>query len=213
MDATSVIAAFSEEQVERLTGLTRGQLRYWSATGFFAPALADDAGLPFSRLYSFVDVVALRTIGALRNSYNVPLQQLRKVAEKLSHLSQDLWVKTKLYVLNRRVIFEEPGSGRPVEIVSGQYVMAIPLSLVISDTRREVEALRARDVSKVGRVEQTRFVAHNEPVVAGTRIPTAAIRRFNEAGFTKKQILSEYPDLKPTDVEAALQYEAKRSSA
>jgi DNA-binding transcriptional MerR regulator len=87
-DPRNVVAAFNEDQVERLTGLTKAQLRYWDGTGFFQPKHADeDRRQPFSRLYSFKDVVALRTLGVLRNEHKVPLQHLRKVADKLSHLA------------------------------------------------------------------------------------------------------------------------------
>jgi len=205
-----IIAAFSEEQVERLTGLTKTQLRYWDSTGFFAPKFAEeDRRQAYSRLYSFKDVVALRTISVLRNQHDVPLQHLRKVAEKLSHLKDDLWIKTKLYVLNRKVIFHEPGTNLPREIVSDQYVIGVLLKTIVSDTQKKVEKMHRRDPSKVGRVERSRFVNHNSWVVGGTRIPTAAIRRFKEAGYSNAQILREYPDLKPRDIAAAILHEEK----
>ena len=204
----SIIAAFSEEQVERLTGLSKTQLRYWDRTGFFAPKFADeDRRRAYSRLYSFKDIVALRTISVLRNKHDVPLQHLRRVAEKLSHLKDDLWIETKLYVLNRKVIFHEPGTNLPREVVSGQYVIGLLLKTMVSDTQKDVEKMHRRDTSKIGRVERSRFVRHNAWVVGGTRIPTAAIRRFKEAGYTNAQILTEYPDLKPRDIAAALLHE------
>ena len=76
----------SDEHVQKLTGLTKRQLRYWDETGFFKPSFVEEnPRLPFSRFYSFKDVVALRTLQLLRVQNNVPLQHLRKVAEKLSH--------------------------------------------------------------------------------------------------------------------------------
>ena len=82
-EITSVIAAFSEASVERLTGLTSAQLRYWDKTGFFAPTYADDdRRTPYSRIYSFKDVVGLRTLGLLRRQHNVSLQHLRQVAKE-----------------------------------------------------------------------------------------------------------------------------------
>lgn len=204
----NVIAAFSEASVERLTGLTSAQLRYWDKTGFFAPAYPDeDRRTPFSRIYSFKDVVGLRTLGLLRRQHNVSLQHLRQVAEKLSHLQDDLWARTTLYVLNRRVIVREPGSGRFREAVSGQYVLGIPLKRIVADTKRDAEKLLRRPDAKIGKVEQSRRVLRNALVIAGTRIPTAAIKRYKEAGFTVEQIIAEYPDLTPNDLEAALKYE------
>jgi uncharacterized protein (DUF433 family) len=210
----NVIAAFSEANVERLTGLTAAQLRYWDKTGFFAPAYADDnRRTPYSRIYSFKDVVGLRTLGLLRRQHNVSLQHLRQVAEKLSHLEDDLWTRTTLYVLNRRVIVHEPGSGRLRDAVSGQYVLGIPLKKIVADTKRDAEKLLRRPDAKIGKIEQSRRVLRNTPVIAGTRIPTAAIRRYKEAGFTVEQIIAEYPDLTPHDVKAALKYEEDSAAA
>jgi len=210
----SVIAAFSEEQVERLTGLTKVQLRYWDRTDFFSPKFADEnRRRAYSRIYSFKDIVALRTLSVLRNQYSVPLQHLRKVAEKLSHLADDLWIGTTLYVLNKKVIFHEPETGLPQEVVSGQYVIGLLLKTIISDTAKDVEKMRHRDPEKVGRVERSRYISHNAWVIGGTRIPTAAIRRFKEEGYSTDQIIAEYPDLTPRDIEAAILHEERETSA
>jgi uncharacterized protein (DUF433 family) len=213
-DAGSVLAAFSEEHVERLTGLTRKQLRYWDRTGFFTPAFADEnRRLPYSRVYSFRDVVALRTISALRSQFNVPLQELRRVRQKLNDMSNDLWVKTELYAYNKKVIFHNKETGALQEVVSGQYVVPIDLQKVVGDTEKAVQRLRERPAEKIGCIERSRTVNHNAAVVAGTRIPTNAIRRFAQAGYTVEQIIREYPDLTPADVNAALAYEEKQSVA
>jgi DNA-binding transcriptional MerR regulator len=204
----NIVAAFSEEQVERLTGLTKAQLRYWDSTGFFAPKFVDEnRRRVYSRLYSFKDVVALRTLGILRNEHHVPLQHLRKVALKLSYLADSLWTKTKLYVWNRKVIFHEPGTDLPREVVSGQYIIGIVLKTIISDAKRDVEKIQRRDPKKIGQVERSRYINRNQWVVGGTRIPTATIRHFKEAGYTAAQIIAEYPDLKPRDIRAALFHE------
>ncbi len=84
LDVGNVLAAFSEEHVSRVTGLSIGRLRYWPRTGFFRPSFVeDDPRLPYSRFYSFKQVVALRTLEMLRVQNGVPLQHLRRVAEKL----------------------------------------------------------------------------------------------------------------------------------
>ena len=91
-DQETVVLAFGEEHVERLTKLTRNQLRYWDRTGFFSPTYAEEGEqhTPYSRVYSFRDVVGLRTLGILRKQHNVSLQHLRQVAELLSHLKDEL---------------------------------------------------------------------------------------------------------------------------
>lgn len=212
-DFPAVIAAFTDDQVSRLTGLTVAQLRYWDRTGFFVPSYADNnRRLSFSRIYSFKDVASLRAIGTLRMQFNVPLQELRRVGQALSHLGDDLWTKTVLYVLNRKVIFKEPGTDLPREIVSGQFVIGVALLEILTDTKEAVARLNRRSDEQIGKVERSRYVNHNAFVIAGTRIPTAAIKRFHDAGYAAQQIIDEYPDLTRRDIEAALAHETRHAA-
>jgi uncharacterized protein (DUF433 family) len=213
MSSKNVIAAFTDEQVERLTGVTRQQLRYWDRTGFFRPAFAsEDRRDAYSRIYSFKDVASLRVLNVLRNQYSVPLQHLRKVAEELAHLSDSKWTTVSLFVLNKRVIFVERDTEQYREIVSKQYVIDMPLSVVIADTRRDVEALSDRS-REVGKIEKARFVSHNALVIAGTRIPVSTIKQFAEDGFSVEQILKEYPTLTEQDVRAAIEHKGDGMAA
>jgi DNA-binding transcriptional MerR regulator len=207
--ADNVISAFSEQHVERLTRLSKAQLRYWDRTGFFPPEYAaGEARSPYGRVYSFRNVVALRTLSTLRNVHKVSLQHLRQVAEELSHMKDTLWTQTTLYVAKRRV-HVVLGRGRPpIDPTTGQYALeSIALKAVITDVKRESESLRGRDPSTVGNVTRSRFVSHNAWVVAGTRITTRAIKNFSESGYSVAAILEEYPDLSPADVEAALAHQ------
>ncbi len=207
LDISNVIAAFSEEQIERMVGLSKGRLRYWARTDFFKPSFVEEDGrLPYSRFYSFKDVVALRTLEMLRVQNGVPLQHLRKVAESLSHLKESLWTTTTLFVLNKKVIMVNPEFGQPQEIVSGQYVLSIPLSKIIDDTRNDIIAFRRRSEGAVGHVTRNRSIARNAWVIAGTRIAVASVVRLHQDGYTVDQIIAEYPDLTPDDVHAALSH-------
>ena len=157
-----IISAFSEEQVERLTGISKRQLRYWDKTDFFTPAFAsDNRRIAYSRIYSFTDVASLRVLNVLRNQYCVPLQHLREVAKELPQMSTDKWTKTELFVLNRRVVFAEPGTNKHREIISKQYVLGIALSVVVRDTKRDIEDLNGRDDDEIGKVTRTRNICHN----------------------------------------------------
>lgn len=213
-DLDNVIAAFSAEQAEQLTGLTKARLASWDRTSFFAPSYADDdRRSPYSRIYSFRDVVGLRTLCRLRNEHHVSLQHLRQVAEKLSHLASDLWSSQVLYVWDKKVVFDETGAGRLREVVSGQYVNGLALEEVISDMRHAVDQLRCRRADQIGEITRSRFINHNAAVIAGTRIPVTAIRDFAEAGYTTRQIIKEYPDLTERDVAAALSYQESADAA
>jgi uncharacterized protein (DUF433 family) len=211
----TVIAAFSEEHTSQLTGVSRAQLRYWDRIEFYQPAYGSDERSSFSRVYSFKDIVALRVLDTLRNQFRVKLGHLRDVKETLSFLlsDDDLWTGVKLYALNGQVVWIEPETGAPQVMISGQYVVPVILDDVVRDTRRSVALLNQRDTSKRGRIERVRNISHNAPVIAGTRIPVAAIKRYAGAGYSTEYILREYPDLTAEDVDAALAYDDLRSAA
>ena len=205
MDAgNNFIAAFSEDQVERLSGVTQNQLRYWDRIRFFKPSFASGE---LGRIYSFKDLVALRVLNTLRNQYQVTLSHLRDVKDRLAGQGIDTWTGVKLYVLSRKVFWVDPESKTPQEILSGQYLIPVELDAVVADTKAKALSLTARDPSKIGQVEKRRRVSQSAPVIAGTRITVRAIKRFHDAGYSVAQILAEYPDLTEEDVAAALAYQ------
>lgn len=200
----NIISAFAEEHVEKLTGVTRAQLRHWDRSGFYLPSFAnEDRRAAFSRVYSFKDIVALRVLNSLRNQFSVSLQHLREVSKVLSQLASEKWTGTRLWVLNKKVVWQEPGTGNPQEIISGQYVVPVVLEVVVDDTKKAISRLNIREQSTIGKIEKSRYIGHNAPVFAGTRIPVAAINRYIESGYSTLEILKEYPDLNATDIDAA----------
>jgi uncharacterized protein (DUF433 family) len=140
----------------------------------------------------------------LRNTKKIPLSHLRDVSEKLSHLGDRKWSGTTLYVLGKRVVLEDSSTRNREDVVSGQKVLNIPLRIVIKNTRNRIKEISNRD-SSVGKFERGKFVAHNELVFSGTRIPVSIVTDFYEAGYSKLQIIREFPDLKEEDIEAAIE--------
>jgi DNA-binding transcriptional MerR regulator len=199
----NVVHAFSEDHVVRLTGLSRGQLRAWDRSGFFQPHYAyENRQSAYSRIYSFRDVVGLRTVAVLMKQHRVSLQQLKNVAAELVRRGYEHWVDLKLFVVKGQVHFRRPAS-KDIEGVWDGQLAIVDVVDVISDIEGRVRDLQRRTADQYG------HVIRNAPVVAGTRIPTAAIRRFHEAGYSVEQIIREYPSLAPKDVEAALEYEER----
>jgi uncharacterized protein (DUF433 family) len=202
-EISNIISAFSAEHVVKLTGLTIRQLAYWDNLGFFQPQYAsEDRRTPHSRIYSFKDVVGLRTLSILKNTYRCSLPHLRSVARALSQYSATPWADLTLYVLKKRVYFNEPESGQPREVVGGQYAL-LPIGSVMEDVRREAERLRERSPDQIGKVEKHKYVSHKAEVIAGTRIRVSTIRNFLAAGYSTADILKEYPSLTEADVETA----------
>ena len=201
----NLLAAFGAEHVQKLTGLSRGQLRDWDKAGFFAPTYAyEDRRLAYSRVYSFTDVIGLRVISVLRAVHRIPLPELKRVAAKLSAYSETPWSSLTLFVLNREVHFHNPQTGNIESVLTGQMAATLPISSVMEDMRRAADKLRQRDPEKVGVFERHRYTLRNAPVAAGTRVPVSAIYSFTDAGYSAREIVGEYPLLKVKDVKAAL---------
>jgi uncharacterized protein (DUF433 family)/DNA-binding transcriptional MerR regulator len=209
-----VIGAFSETDAARLSGLSVGQLRSWDTKNFIRPSYAEsDRRMPYSRVYSFRDIVSLRVLGELRNVHKVPLQHLRKVSETLAHLGESKWSATTIYVLGRRVVLKDPRTEQRSEVVSGQRVFDIPLRVVMSDTRRAISEMNERTGDSEGKVVHGKFTLQNEPVFKGTRIPVSTIKRYVDAGYSMEAILREYPGLQAADVEVARSFDKGNSAA
>ena len=191
------------------------QLGYWDRIGFFSPQYADENRRAFSRIYSFRDVVGLRTLSLLRNKHGVSLQELQKVGNWLKERYEAPWSSLKFYVWNRRVYFQEPGehhvvAGRPL----GQGAFPIFIREIEQEVENEAKKLRERSPSEIGQVSRNRFIAQNAPILSGTRIPTSAIWSLHEAGYNIEEIIQEYPILTPDDVRVAISHEeAQRRQA
>jgi uncharacterized protein (DUF433 family) len=213
MEGDNIIGAFSEEQASRISGVSIYQLRQWDKEGFFPAAYGTiQHHVPFGRLYSFRDLVSLQVLNDLRNDKKIPLSHLRKVSAKLSDLGDQKWSGTTLYVLGRRVVLEDPATKRREDVVSGQHVLNIPLRIVIKNTRSRIKELNRRE-SSVGQFTKGKFVAYNELVFSGTRIPVSIVIEFHEAGYTVAKILREFPDLTETDIEAAIRAHERHEAA
>lgn len=209
----SELIAFTAEHVCRLTGLTPRQLRYWDRTGFFSPTLVDDhRQRAFGRIYSFRDLVGLRTIAKLRKK--MPLQALRKLGAWLKERHEEPWSSLRFAWNGRHVVFMDPQSGTPTEPRgSGQKVLSIALEPIANEMSRAAEGLRKRRRDQLGQIVRNRYVVHNAWVIAGTRVPTEAIWNFYSAGYTVEEIIREYPRLRPKDVKAAIAFEKDRRAA
>lgn len=210
----TTLLAFTADQAACLTGLSNRQLRYWAVTGFFKPSFMDERQRPYGRIYSFRDVVGLRTLAMLRREHNIPLQELRKVGSWLDQHYDAPWAELRFYVAGRRVFFSDPELGvrrhgsRPQQTV-------IPVEMEAVAAAAEADALKLRERSRdeIGAIVRHRYTSHNAPVLAGTRIRTEAIWNFHQAGYTTDEIMREYPRLTPTDIERALAFERQQRAA
>ncbi|MQA92634.1 MAG: DUF433 domain-containing protein [Gemmatimonas sp.] len=208
------LAAFTADHVCRLTGVSARQLRYWDKTDFFSPTLLDEyKRRAFGRIYSFRDVVGLRTIAILRNRHRIPLQELRRVGAWLKDRHDTPWSSLRFALNGRMVVFFDPEMGVAVERRgAGQQVLPVDLEPIANEMREAADRLRDRQPDEIGQLRRNRYVVHAW-VVAGTRIPTSAVWHFHQAGYSAEDIIKEYPRLKLADITAAIDFESRRRSA
>lgn len=211
--------AFSARQVEHLTGLSARRLAYWDQLGFYGPEFSnpDEKQGAFGRIYSFRDVVSLRALAKLRRY--VSFQEIRAASEHLHRFHDQPWSGLTLYALGGKIIFQHPDTGelfaaRSSGIWRGSHTsqpaMRVPMRQIAGAVERRIKRWQQRSKAQVGHVEQNKYVAHNLPVIAGTRIPTTAIWDFHIAGYEPNEILEQYPSITVEDVKVAIDYERGR---
>lgn len=201
-DTSAVLRAFSVDHAARVTQISKSRLTRWDRLGFFSPESADEAdkGNPYSRIYSFNDLVGLRTLAVLTDKYRVPLSELKQAYDLLRQQFGRPWSEVKLTVANRKIVIFDH-LGRPMNVTDGQYSFQdIPLPEIARDVAERAQALRQRNNDQIGVIERHKFVVHNARVMAGTRIPVSAIESFIEAGYDDAAVVAEYPGLTKFDV-------------
>jgi uncharacterized protein (DUF433 family) len=196
-----ITRAFTADRVRELTGLTKRQIQYWDEQDFIRPSLTSRQGRGRRRLYSFRDVVALRTAAEIRSQ--VSLQLIRKVDAYLRQLDYEHpLAEIAFEIVGDDLFFEEAGAvrhaRRPEQTI---FRVTVPFAHLVNDLERRIAKL---DERPVGVLERRQRTLGGKLLIAGTRIPVAAIQRMHDDGASDAAILKQFPDLKRRDVRAAL---------
>ena len=112
---------FTRSEVERMTGATRQQLEYWSRLRLLQPRSRWG-----ERFFNFSDLVAVEALRRL-TAQRIPAQRLSRVVQalqrQLGRAAAPL-CSLRISVTGDDVVVREPGpQGRPIEPLSGQFVM------------------------------------------------------------------------------------------
>lgn len=184
--------AYDPRMAAALSGATLGQLQYWRRGDrpILTPEVSADA--PF--LYSFRDLVALRTFVMLREDRS--LQAIRKALNNLrdlgavEHLSQYRLVSQGQRSI---VLVADTGTGATDLVESpGQEVTVVKLGDVVKSFPLddfEVPNL-ARPRQRIAVDPSTR---HGIPVVIGTRVTYDKVASLIRDGITPEHIADYYP--------------------
>ena len=196
-----IVRAFTADRARALTGLSKRQIQYWDEQDFIRPSLTSRLGRGRRRLYSFLDLVALKTAAEIRSS--VSLQLIRKVDAYLRGLDYEHpMAQIAFEVIGEELYFEEKGTVRRARRPEQTVIrVTVPFARLVSDLEKNIAKL---DKRPLGKLERRRRTLGGKLLIAGTRIPVGVIQRMREGGASEAVILQQFPDLTHRDVKAAL---------
>lgn len=195
--------AFTRDQAAKLAHISEDQLSRWSGD-VFSPTYN-------TGLFSFVDLVALRTLSTLRHQFGISVQELRRASKYMREKSELPWSRLKIGVGPRRkhatssqLYFWDPEHERWYSAdAAGQQITPVALDKVEEHLRKLVSRVGSRRISQRGRFEATRGVCGGKERFAGTRILVEQVLVLVRQGRSNPEILRTFPTLAEADVEAA----------
>ncbi|GAA4241074.1 hypothetical protein GCM10022254_68470 [Actinomadura meridiana] len=191
--------AYSAKMAAALSGATTGQLRHWRRAADAGVVLAPEISRSPRALYSFWDVLALRTCVHLRNASSLQkirtaLGTSRNLGER-DHLSSYRLVtdgRTIQFVSDEEAIdlVKKPGQ-RQVVIVMGDVIEPFPVraGVVVPHLFHPRTNIEVDPAMQGG-----------HPVIKGTRVPYDAVAELLADGVPAERIADFYPAV---SVEAA----------
>jgi uncharacterized protein (DUF433 family)/DNA-binding transcriptional MerR regulator len=188
-----------------LSGATTHQLRHWRSpkTG---PLLVPEIAAAPRALYSFQDVLALRTFVKLRE--NASLQKIRAAIGHLRNLGEVSPLASYQLVSDRRGDIQLVGADQAVNL--GSKPGQLQLIAVIGDV---IEPFAVRAGVVVPHLLQPRpFLAVDPetqggtPVISGTRVPYDAVAGLMRDGVPAEQIEEYFPAVTAEAAKDALDF-------
>jgi DNA-binding transcriptional MerR regulator len=141
------MAGFTAKQVVALTGVPYKRLDSWANSGFLIPSIAEADGTGSRRLYSFQDLITLRTAKLLRDT-GISLRGLRNVVQFLrdTHRMAQPLAHTRLVMVGDDVlIVQTEGDLMRVLRHPSRHVLhvVVDLGCLVQALCEEVDKLRA----------------------------------------------------------------------
>lgn len=166
---------FTTAQVQQLTGLTLRRLNYRDHTGLLKPSGASAAGPGSRRLYTFTDLVQLKTISYLLEA-GITLQKVRKALAYLAQQMPDIkkpLAELQLVASRDGTFLLVESQKRFLELVKtpGRLVFFVPMGVLAQETRQTLQKLQTTQALVSARIQVDPAIMGSLPVIRGTRIP------------------------------------------
>jgi uncharacterized protein (DUF433 family)/DNA-binding transcriptional MerR regulator len=192
-----------------LTGATARQLAYWRRPTKSAQPLLTPEGRRGGRyLYSWADVVALRSIVYLRQEKSLP--RIRRAVDRLRLLEAEEWTHLSAYRListDSTIVVKTP-SDQLLDLE--QQPGTVLNEVLMSDVLAPFETSSGRSVPALKR-PRTRIavdpaVLGGYPVIAGTRVPFDVVARLAQDALERHEITAIYPSVDPEAIDDATHF-------
>ncbi len=172
----------STKQVAALAGASVRQVGYWADTGLVRPSGKSASGKGTRRLFTFIDLVAIKTIAGLRER-RCPLQKVRKAIRYLkahySDVQDQRWLSRLTLLTDGQQVYMLTDAKQVMEVLSRQTVWSVPLGMFIRQSQEQVEKLPlewTKSVRVTGRtfsLRITRDIENGGYVVQCRQLPGA----------------------------------------
>jgi uncharacterized protein (DUF433 family) len=199
-----------------LSGATVDQLAYWRRHTVSSPPLLEPSAKRSGRyLYSWADVVALRSIVYLRQDKSLP--RIRRAVRTLAHLEERDWqhlARYKLVSTGDSILVVTP-DGRVLDVekhpgtVLEETLLSDVLDVFQTEDGRRVPALS----SPRPKLSVDPGVLGGYPVVVGTRVPYDVVASLADDGYEEAQIIELYPSVKRGAIADAREFAEEVSAA
>jgi uncharacterized protein (DUF433 family)/DNA-binding transcriptional MerR regulator len=190
--------SYGIEHATKVGGISHRQALTWAKNGILVPSRVYVTDYrPYTLLYSFDDLVALRVISILREQYGLSLQAARAASDAIRATPKTDWNDQPLWVLDKRVHISDPLDTSAIRL---------DLAAISAGVRKDADKFWQRDPVNYGKIEYRRDVYGGTLVVKGTRISVATVANLIAAGWDADRIRRSYPTLQPEDIRGVMHY-------
>jgi uncharacterized protein (DUF433 family) len=202
---------YSTSQVSRLSRIPVSTIYEWRRRGIIRPSLElVEGGLLADEGYSYSDLTLVRIIKALRDRH----LNFDSAANALRHLYARLgppdrgWANEKVYVIGNRIYVDRPDEWQVTDATElGQKVMEMLFGDLFEELREgDEEASIIVPPQYRNYVQVNPGIMGGEPVVRGTRLPTATLVDLL-ADHDINELKKLYRRIPPEKIEKAIEYE------
>jgi DNA-binding transcriptional MerR regulator/predicted RNase H-like HicB family nuclease len=184
---------FNTKTVSRIVGVTARQLGYWDKTGLVKPSIAQAEGQGTRRLYSFLDIIQIRTAKALRDQ-GMSLQKIRKCVAFLRKHSPEIehpLSKLKLLTDGQTIFVLTADKDVIMDTLNaGQLVTSLAIGQFVNNLKAEIVQMTQREVSTVVVDDfEYQVVIESNPEAGGYVVECPVIKGCVSQGETKEEAL------------------------